>query len=128
MSAAKKRSLFTKEDLKQFKQTLLEKRAECVGDVALLEDQAQRSTEEDVSVDHMADHGSDSYEQDQTIGLIERESGVLRDIQHALKKLGSGEFGVCEECGRRIKKPRLRALPYARLCLECQIAAEEAGS
>jgi RNA polymerase-binding protein DksA len=128
MSAAKKRSRFTREDLKKFRETLIEKRAELVGDVALLEDQALRSTEEDVSVDHMADHGSDSFEQDQTIGLIERESGVLREIQQALKKLKSGDFGLCEECGGRIKKARLRALPYARLCLDCQIAAEEAGS
>ena len=126
MSPAKKKSWYTKGDLKQFRTTLLEKRRELLGDVELLEDQALRSTEDDVSVDHMADHGSDSYEQDQTIGLIERESAVLRDIHNALKKIKTGSFGVCEECEGRIKKPRLRALPYARLCLECQMAAEQA--
>jgi RNA polymerase-binding protein DksA len=126
MSAAKKRGPYAREDLKQFRKTLLEKRRQLVGDVELLEDQALRSTEDDVSVDHMADHGSDSFEQDQTIGLIERESAVLRDIQNALKKIQAGTFGVCEECEGRIKKPRLRALPYARLCLDCQMAAEQA--
>lgn len=126
MSAAKKKGWLTREDLKKFRQTLLEKRAELVGDVSLLEDQALRSTEEDVSVDHMADHGSDSFEQDQTIGLIERENEVLRDIHDALRKIKAGGYGVCEECDGRIKKARLRALPYARLCLDCQMAAEQA--
>ncbi|MHC4472462.1 MAG: TraR/DksA family transcriptional regulator [Planctomycetota bacterium] len=126
MSAARKKGWLSRQDLKEFRQTLLEKRAQLVGDVSLLEDQALRSTEEDVSVDHMADHGSDSFEQDQTIGLIERENEVLRDIQDALRKIKAGGFGVCEECDGRIKKARLRALPYARLCLDCQMAAEQA--
>ena len=86
-----------------------------------------KSQADDVSVDHMADHGSDSFEQDQTIGLIERESQAIRAIQASLDKIDQGSYGTCEECEGPIKKARLKALPYARLCLECQMAEEQAG-
>ena len=124
MSADKKKAGLTAADLKRFKEMLLERRKVIVGDVSRLEDEATRSAD-DVSVDHMADHGSDSFEQDQTIGLIERESGALRQIDAALGRMADGEYGICDECGKKIPKVRLKALPYARLCLECQIAEEQ---
>lgn len=127
MSAEKRKSRWKKEELKKVKELLLEKRADILGDVSSLEDEALKSHDEEVSVDHMADHGSDSYEQDQTIGLLERENHALRAIGEALAKIQSGEYGVCEECEGAIKKARLKALPYARLCLECQMAEEQNG-
>ena len=125
MSPAKRKTSLTKEDLRNLKKALLDRRRVLMGDVAGLEDEALRAGSEDVSVDHMADHGSDSYEKDQTIGHIERESSALKEIDAALKRIDDKEFGICTECGKSIKKARLNALPYARLCLDCQIAVEE---
>ena len=45
--------------------------------------------------------------------------GVV-EIEAALAKIGSGKYGVCEGCGELIPKPRLEALPYARLCMACK--------
>jgi len=123
MSADKKKNAMNAADLKKFKEMLLERRKKLVGDVAQLETEAQRSAD-DVSVDHMADHGSDSYELDQTIGLIERESKALREIDAALKRMADGDYGTCDDCEKKIPKVRLRAMPSARLCLDCQMLAE----
>lgn len=125
--SAKKKSRWTKTDLDKIRSELTEKRAELLGDVTSLEDQALKSTGDDVSVDHMADHGSDSFEQDQTIGLLEREREALRMIQTALGKIQDGEYGICEDCDGDIPKARLKALPYARLCIDCQMAEEQNG-
>lgn len=43
----------------------------------------------------------------------------LRQVDHALERLDAGEYGVCEDCGEPIPEPRLRAVPYATLCVEC---------
>ena len=125
MSAGKKKAGLSQEDLDKFRKELLEKRREIVGVVAGLEDEAQRGGDDEVSVDHMADHGSDSYEKDQTIGHIERESVALKEIDEALKRIADKDFGICTACGKTIKKSRLNALPSAGLCLDCQIAVEE---
>ena len=125
MSGQKKKSIFSKDELAKYREELIETRNKLVGVVERMEIQATRAGSDEVSVDHMADHGSDSYEQDQTIGLIERESEAVRAIDLALKRIADGAFGLCGECESRIKKPRLKAMPSARLCLECQIAEEE---
>jgi RNA polymerase-binding protein DksA len=125
MSPAKRKTALTREDLKKLRAALLERRRQLVGDVAGLEDEALRAGEEEVSVDHMADHGSESYEKDQTIGHIERESAELKRIDQALKRIEAGSYGICEQCGKPIKKTRLRAMPSAGLCLACQTELEE---
>lgn len=125
MSAEKKKTAMPKADVEKFRRILLDKRKEVGGDVSQLADQALRSYEDEVSVDHMADHGSDSYEKDQTIGFIEREGASLRAIDLALQKLRDGSFGLCEACGGKIRKVRLNAIPYARLCLDCQAKEEK---
>jgi DnaK suppressor protein len=126
MSAEKKKATMPRADLEKYRVILLDRRKEITGDVTQLRKQAVRSYEDEVSVDHMADHGSDSYEKDQTIGFIEREGASLRAINIALQKIKDGSFGVCESCGGKIRKVRLNAIPYARLCLKCQIAEEKA--
>ncbi len=83
----------------------------------------------------MADHGTDNFEQDFSLSLLEGEAELFRDIQHAIDKLdGQGEFpfGLCENCADEqpaegsdercgacpwITKGRLEAVPYARLCV-----------
>ncbi|HEV3005501.1 MAG TPA: TraR/DksA family transcriptional regulator, partial [Pirellulales bacterium] len=68
---------------------------------------------------HMADLGSDNYEQEFTLSLMENEEGTLELIEMALERIEDGTFGLCEECGLRIPKLRLNALPYAHLCVKC---------
>ncbi len=126
MAAQSKKPYLTKAERAAFREALLEKRRQISGDVSRLEDETVRAGEEtDYSVDHMADHGSFSFDQDQTIGIIERESDILRAIDLALEKLRNGTYGQCDDCSGRIKKTRLKALPYAHLCLACQMKREQ---
>jgi RNA polymerase-binding transcription factor DksA len=68
---------------------------------------------------HMADIGSDNFEQEFTLSLMENEEGTLDSIENALERIASGTFGSCEECGVKIPKARLNAIPYAPLCVKC---------
>jgi RNA polymerase-binding protein DksA len=68
---------------------------------------------------HMADLGSDTFEQDFTLGLIETEQVTLEKIESALARIRSGQYGACAGCGGPIARSRLEALPYASHCIEC---------
>jgi DnaK suppressor protein len=68
---------------------------------------------------HLADLGTDNYDQEFTLGLIENEQGTLELIDEALRRMERGEFGQCVECAEPISKPRLQAIPYARHCIRC---------
>jgi RNA polymerase-binding transcription factor DksA len=114
-----------------FHQLLLRKRQELVGDVAQLEGEAFRKNRQDAAGDlstmpiHMADLGTDNFEQDVTLGLIESEEEELREIDAALDRIKKGAYGRCETCSKMIPKPRLKVIPYARLCVECKKRQEE---
>ncbi|MEQ8762950.1 MAG: TraR/DksA C4-type zinc finger protein [Planctomycetota bacterium] len=116
-----------KADLERFKKLLLQKRAQLTGNVSQMQDETLKGGGQDVSVDHMADHGSDNFEQDFTLGLIENEQETIREIDDALEKIEAGTYGACEECDQSVPVPRLRVIPWARLCVECQRSKETEG-
>lgn len=68
---------------------------------------------------HMADLGTENFDQEFTLGLIENEQETLDEIQAALVRLEVGSYGLCVECEKPIAKARLQALPYTRLCIDC---------
>jgi DnaK suppressor protein len=76
---------------------------------------------------HLADLGSDSFEQELTLSLVGNEKEVLKQIEFALERIEEGAYGKCEECGKKIPEPRLEAIPYAALCVNCA-AKQEANS
>ncbi len=108
----------------RFKKLLLVKKAELEGSVYKMEDDVLKS-DSGVSVDHMADAGSDSFEQEFNLGLIANEEELLRDINDALVRIEDKSFGKCEGCREEIFTERLKAIPWARYCLECQRKSEE---
>jgi len=57
--------------------------------------------------------------------LMEMESETLRKIDEALLRLDEGTYGICSECDESISEMRLKALPFATLCRDCQEQAEE---
>ncbi|HZN63418.1 MAG TPA: TraR/DksA C4-type zinc finger protein [Planctomycetota bacterium] len=112
-----------KGELKQFKVLLQLRRRQLLGDVNKLETEALKKTDAgDLSSlpMHMADQGTDNFEQDITLGLMESEGEELQQIQDALDRIADNTFGVCENCKKPIPKPRLKAIPYTRLCLACK--------
>ncbi len=69
---------------------------------------------------HPADAASATYDREQLAGRLENVEGLLRRVNRALEKLREGSYGVCDRCGDQIALPRLEALPFACLCLDCQ--------
>jgi len=114
----------TEKDLEFFRQLLLEKRHELLGDVDFMgggafDGNRQESTGELSNMPiHMADVGTDNFEQEFTLGLIESDRKILRDIDLALRKIQDGTYGICEGTGEPISRSRLEAVPHARYCIE----------
>ena len=68
---------------------------------------------------HMADVGTENYDQEFDLGLIENQQVTLDQIHDALARVDDGTFGLCVECSEPIAKPRLQAIPYTPHCIEC---------
>ncbi len=76
---------------------------------------------------HLADMGSDTYEQDFTITLMESSEDALEQIEDALERIEEGTYGTCVECDSSIPQPRLEAIPYTPYCLECAARMEDSS-
>lgn len=119
-------------ELEHFKDLLWEKRKQLAGDVDSLANEAlgkNRSTAAgDLSMMpiHMADIGTDNYEQEFTIGLMEGERETIKEIDAALMRIKNGTYGVCEATHKQILKQRLNAKPWARYCIKYKLAEEQA--
>jgi RNA polymerase-binding protein DksA len=103
---------------------LLEKRKEIIGDVNEMEDEALKKSRLEAAGDlssmpiHMADIGTDNYEQEFALGLMDSERRLLREIDDSLQRIEHGTYGICEGTGKAIPKARLKAQPWARYCVE----------
>lgn len=128
------KSKFSKDELKQFKAQLLELRERLTRQIGSMEGEALKEGESEVSVDHMADHGTETFDLDFTLGLIESEEQTIREIDAAIARIKDGTFGVCEPCSEEpaklckscpyIPKARIEAIPYTRYCVEYARIAE----
>lgn len=112
-------------ETKVFKATLEAMRARLRGDVSTMADAALRKTRSEASGDlssmpiHMADIGSDAFEQEFTLSLMANEEETLELVESALARIKAKTFGRCEECDGVIAKKRLEAIPFASMCIRC---------
>ncbi len=115
----KEKKGLSKSDLQYFRNLLLEKRRELLGDVGSMESEAFKggSNLSNMPI-HMADVGTDNFEQEFTLGLIESERQILREIQDALVRCDSGIYGICQGTGNPIPRVRLEAVPWAKYTIE----------
>ena len=74
--------------------------------------------------DHLADHATETYMRELDGGLGENADRLLAEIDAALDRIDAGTYGTCVVCGRPIDDDRLRAVPYATLCLDDKRAQE----
>jgi len=111
-------------EVEHFEQILLKKRKEIIGDVSEMEDEALKKQRLTASGDlssmpiHMADLGTDNYEQEFSLGLMDGERKLLKEIDDAMGRIENGVYGICESTGKPIAKDRLEAKPWARYCVE----------
>jgi len=113
------------------RQRLAEERARLEGVKSTFDDEhlgdltESESTGELSSYDqHQADMGTETFEREKDLSILEQVESELGDVEHALRRLDEGTYGTCEVCGKVIPDERLEAMPATRLCLEHQAAAE----
>ena len=126
----KKKSRKTKlkpTEVEEFKALLLAKRTEILGDVSSMENETLRRPRSDLSnvPIHMADVGTDNFDMENTLGLMDSERKILRKIDDALLRIEEGTYGVCEGNNEPIPKTRLKAIPWARYCVKCANLVEK---
>jgi RNA polymerase-binding transcription factor DksA len=115
------------EALSEFEDLLRRRKAVLADDVLGLERASAETAENDhPRSTHLADRGTDSFEQDVRLGRMESAGDEIVEIDDALGRLHDGRYGLCEECGRPLPLGRLRAIPYARLCISCKRSEEAA--
>ena len=73
---------------------------------------------------HQADVGTETFEREKDLALLENIEAELADVEHAIRRLDDGTYGTCEACGKPIGDDRLEAMPATRYCLADQAAAE----
>ncbi|HEX43081.1 MAG TPA: hypothetical protein ENN81_13640 [Phycisphaerales bacterium] len=121
----------TEAELLKFRNLLLAKRREIVGSFEEIENEALRQSRLDAAGDlssmpiHMADLGSDNFEQEFALGLMDNERQLLQEIDMALARIAEGTYGYCDGTGKPIPKARLAAKPWARYCVEYARLVEE---
>lgn len=116
-------------ELETFRDMLFAKRRELVGDMYSMEREALQRSGENLSnlPIHMADMGTDNYEQEFTLGLMEKDRQLLREINQALSKIMDGRYGICEGTGKPISKARLEVQPWAKYSIEHARKLENRG-
>jgi DnaK suppressor protein len=113
-----------KSDMLAYREKLHSIRARLRGDVTAMAEVALRKSgmegaDSSAMPIHMAELGSDNFEQEFTLGLMEAEEGTLGHIDSALERIEVGSYGRCVLCEGSIPKARLNAIPYTPVCIKC---------
>ena len=120
VQAAKVKTKLGKKELDEYKTLLLQKRSQLLGLLHGIENEALRSNGGNLSNMplHMADVGTDTFDQDLALGMAETERKLLEQIYAALERIKDRTYGVCMMTGKQIPKARLQAKPWARYTID----------
>ena len=117
----------TKPDFTLHRERLLALRARLQGDMTQMADSAlnhDRSRSTSMPTD-MAELGSGNFDQELTLSLLGGERDAIEQVQAAIERIDEGTYGHCDECGVKIPRARLEAIPYAAQCVRCASQREE---
>jgi DnaK suppressor protein len=123
---SKLKTNLSRAELKEFQQILLKKRRDLFRAVDSMENEALRSDDGDTShmPIHMADVGSDAYEQDLMLGMAASERERIKDIDEALSRIKDKTYGICMLTGKPISAKRLGAKPWAKYSIDAKRRVE----
>lgn len=115
----------TKKALQATEKRLLEERDELQRQLTVLDRRTFEGAEGELpsepGIDEdLADLGSDTFERERDLSLAENLRDLLDQVEHALRRIEDGSYGVCESCGKPIEAARMKALPHATLCIDCK--------
>lgn len=122
---------FNKKELEYFRKLILKNKEKILDEIKRISEDTLKKSQKDAAGDisgytyHMADVASDTYDREFSLGLASNERQSLYELDDAIKKIEEGTFGICEECKSVITKTRLKAVPFARLCVKCQEKKEK---
>jgi len=120
-----------KKEMAEYKKLLLNRKGDVMDAIDHASEETIKKSQKDASGDisgytyHMADVATDTYDREFSLGVVSSERKILIEVADALKKLEEGVYGICEGCKLPIAKTRLKAIPYARLCVKCQEKKEK---
>jgi RNA polymerase-binding protein DksA len=115
----------------EYKKLIAKRRGEVQDNINHISADTLKQSQKDASGDisgytyHMADVATDTYDREFSLGIASNERELIYELEDALKRIEEGTYGVCEDCKDLITKTRLKALPYARLCVKCQQKREK---
>ena len=112
-----------KKTLEQYKKKLEEKRRE-LSEAYTKNRHYGRESDEGGTQD-LADKASSSYTKEFLYSLSNTERSILEEVERSIRRMDQGEYGTCMECGEKISKKRLDAVPWARFCVPCQERVEQ---
>ena len=113
------------QDLEIVKQNLIKQRQELLDQV-----QAKYAASREIgesNVPDLADVSSNSYNREMLLNLSEAHHRQMQDIDAALARFDSGEYGICASCGENISPRRMEVRPFSRYCIECKTDIEKFG-
>ena len=118
-------------DTSEFRALLDEERKRIADAIAYLHEENPRNMEDELGElagrggdNHLGDMATVTFDRELDEGLEEGAQQTLSQIDRALAKLDDGTFGTCERCGKPIGEERLRARPWATLCIDDQRLAD----
>ena len=114
---------FAKKDLEDFRKRLLDERTELEKQLEELEESSFSSPQSDMTGEagfdeEFADAGTATFERERDLSIENNVRDLLGKIDKALGRIDAGTFGICERCGKPIERARMKALPYANLCIK----------
>lgn len=118
-------------NIEKFKQKLIKYGQEIENVIRTMNENRTADQENDYPTElsnydnHPAELGTELYMISLNNALMIHQENLLQEVRNALEKIEKGEYGKCELCGKKIPEERLEAIPYARLCLECQEENEQ---
>ena len=123
------RSTLTKKDLADLRERLEAERGDLRSQLEELEEQTFSAAQSDLTGEmgfdeEYADAGTATFEREKDLSLVNNLRDLMERIDKALAKMDDGTYGLCDRCGNPIEKLRLKALPYANLCLKDKQAEE----
>ena len=115
---------WTKKELKEFKDYILDKRKSVIDEMEEAKLRADEMLKNDTTnaiySSHMADAGSDLVEMEKAYYFVQRDSKFLKYLNRALDMIDEGTFGICLSCKKVIDKERLMEVPHTTSCFSCK--------
>ena len=117
------KTAYSQKELDELRERLLAEQVELQEQLATIEEQSFATSQSDISGEvsfdeENADAGTFTFERERDLSIENNVRDLLGKIDRALARMNDGTYGICSRCGRPIEKARLKALPYADLCIK----------